>query len=113
MHTLTEKSLQKLELGAVLQLLAEQACSEEAKARCLELLPVTDVDDIRQLQEQTSAACKLMVQKGSPGLVASAGSISIIFSPRAPIQRCLPEGEGATAMTLILLSAIGSTKPLL
>jgi len=68
MHTLMEKSLQKLELQAVLQLLAEQACSEEAKARCLEIVPLTDVDDIRQLQEQTSAACKLMVQKGSPGL---------------------------------------------
>ena len=68
MSTLSEKSLQKLELHAVLQLLADQACSEEAKARCGALLPQTDVDDIRLLQEQTSAACHLMVQKGSPGL---------------------------------------------
>ena len=68
MNTLYEKSLQKLELGAVLQLLADQACSEEAKTRCLELKPETDVDDIRLLQEQTSAACRLVVQKGSPGL---------------------------------------------
>ena len=68
MSALYEKSLQKLELSAVLQLLADQACSEEAKHRCLELHPLTDVDDIRQLQEQTSAACRLMVQKGSPGL---------------------------------------------
>ena len=68
MSTLYEKSLQKLELGAVLQLLAEQACSEEAKARCLAMEPVTDADDARQLQAQTSAACALMVQKGSPGL---------------------------------------------
>ena len=68
MSTLYEKSLQKLELNIVLQLLAEQACSEEAKRRCTELLPLTDVDDVRQLQAQTSAACSLMVQKGSPGL---------------------------------------------
>ena len=68
MSELYEKSLQKLELHAVLQLLADQACSEEAKACCKALRPETDVDDIRLLQEQTAAACKLMVQKGSPGL---------------------------------------------
>ena len=68
MSTLYEKSLTKLELGAVLQLLADQACSAEAKERCLRLEPVTDVDDARQLQNQTSAACGLMIQKGSPGL---------------------------------------------
>ena len=68
MPTLYEKSLQKLELGAVLQLLADQACSQEAKSRCMALEPVTDADDVRQLQTQTSAACRLIVQKGSPGL---------------------------------------------
>ena len=62
MSALYEKSLQKLELNAVLQLLADQACSEEAKARCLQLAPLTDSDDIRQLQAQTTAACKLVVQ---------------------------------------------------
>lgn len=68
MNNLYEKSLQKLELYAVLHLLAEQAGSEEAKSRCLQIQPVTDPDDIRVLQEQTSAACRLIVQKGSPGL---------------------------------------------
>lgn len=68
MPTLYEKSLQKLELGAVLHLLADQACSQEAKSRCMALEPVTDADDVRQLQTQTSAACRLIVQKGSPGL---------------------------------------------
>ena len=68
MPTLYEKSLQKLELGAVLQLLADQACSQEAKSRCMALEPVTDADDVRLLQTQTSAACRLIVQKGSPGL---------------------------------------------
>ena len=68
MSTLYEKSLQKLELGAVLQLLADQACSEDGKAQCLAIAPVTDADDARQLQAQTSAACALVVKKGSPGL---------------------------------------------
>ena len=68
MSTLYEKSLQKLELGAVLRLLADQACSEDGKAQCLAIAPVTDADDARQLQAQTSAACALVVKKGSPGL---------------------------------------------
>ena len=68
MSELYEKSIHKLELDSVLQLLAEQASSEEAKARCLALRPLTDRDDIRLLQEQTSAACRLITQKGSPGL---------------------------------------------
>ena len=68
MSTLYEKSLQKLELNLVLQLLADQACSEEAKVCCRVLTPVIDADDARLLQTQTSAACALMVQKGSPGL---------------------------------------------
>ena len=47
MSELYEKSLQKLELNLVLQLLSEQASSEEAKNRCLCLRPETDPDDVR------------------------------------------------------------------
>lgn len=68
MEQLIEKSLHKLELGAVLELLAQQACSQEAKASCREIRPVSDGDDVRQLQAQTTAACRMIVQKGSPGL---------------------------------------------
>ena len=65
---LYEKSLLKLELPAVLKLLAEQAVSEEAKTRCQALTPLADAEDIRILQGQTSAACKLITLKGSPSL---------------------------------------------
>jgi len=68
MNELYDKSLHKLELPAVLRLLADQACSEEAKAQCMNIRPLVDADDVRQLQTQTSAACKLVVQKGSPNL---------------------------------------------
>lgn len=68
MSELYEKSLHKLELNAVLEMLAEHAGSEEAKIRCKALRPQTDMDDIRILQQQTSAACRLITQKGSPGL---------------------------------------------
>ena len=66
MDALFEKSLHKLELKSVLSLLADQASSEHAKQLCQEILPLTDVDDIRVLLDQTSAACHLIVKKGSP-----------------------------------------------
>ncbi len=66
MTELYEKSLRKLELDRVLEQLAGYANSEEGKARCLALLPQTDIDEIRALQEQTSAACRLIDLKGSP-----------------------------------------------
>jgi len=68
MSALYEKSKQKLELNAVLQLLADQASSLDAKKRCMSLEPQTDADDIIRLQRQTSAACMLITKKGSPGL---------------------------------------------
>ena len=66
MTELYEKSLRKLELDRVLEQLASYANSDEAKARCLALEPQTDVDEIRVLQEQTGAACRLIDLKGSP-----------------------------------------------
>ena len=68
MNELYEKSLRKLELDKVLELLAEHAGSEEARERCRKLRPLTDAEDIRVLQAQTSAACRLMTVKGAPGL---------------------------------------------
>ncbi len=68
MSELYEKSLNKLELPAVLELLAENAVSEEGKAQCRKLRPQTDADDIRLLQEETAAACRLITLRGSPGL---------------------------------------------
>ena len=66
MNELYEKSLYKLELPAILNKLAELAHSENAKDRCKQLLPLDDREEILILQEQTSAACKLISLKGSP-----------------------------------------------
>lgn len=64
---LYSKSIRKLELDAVLDKLAESAVSEEAKGKCRALLPLSDADDISALQEQTSAACKMITLKSAPG----------------------------------------------
>ena len=66
MTDLYEKSLVKLELGSVLEMLAGCAGSESAKERCRKLAPLTDVEEISILQGQTSAACKLISLKGAP-----------------------------------------------
>ena len=68
MNELYEKSLHKLELDKVLQLLADQACSPAGKEQCLKTAPLHDADEIRMLQKQTSAACRMVTLKGSPGL---------------------------------------------
>lgn len=68
MSKLYTKSLSKLELPAVLELLAAQAVSDAAKEVCRQLIPETDLDEVNRLQEQTSAACKLISLKGSPSL---------------------------------------------
>ncbi len=71
-----QKSLTKLELDKVLALLADHASSPAAKERCLAVRPLDDAEDIRLLQAQTSAACKLITLKGSPsfGGIADVGA---------------------------------------
>ena len=56
MSELAEKSMRVLELPAVLALLADQAASDAAKARCRALLPQTEAEDVVRLQEETDAA---------------------------------------------------------
>ena len=66
MTELYEKSLTKLELNVVLEQLASCANSEEAKERCCALRPLEDAEEIQILQQQTTAAVKLVSLKGSP-----------------------------------------------
>ena len=61
-----EKSLNTLELPAVLQMLSAEAVSESAKASALELLPSDDKYEVRRRLEETSSAKTMMVVRGSP-----------------------------------------------
>jgi len=67
MSDLYEKSLYKLELDQVLALLADCAGSSEGKARCKLLRPVSDLEDVQALLEETTAASELCTKKGNPG----------------------------------------------
>lgn len=66
MSELYEKSIQKLELSAVLQQLADCAGSAEGKAACLALRPVSDIDEVSSLLDETTAASDLCGRKGNP-----------------------------------------------
>ena len=94
-----QKSLTKLELDKVLALLADHASSPAAKERCLAVRPLNDAEDIRVLQAQTSAACKLITLKGSPsfgGIVDVGASLS-----RADRGGCLSPEELLRVATVL------------
>ena len=62
-----EKSIQTLELPRVLELLAQCAVTDEGRERCRALRPMTDLDDVARAQQETTAAVKLVVVRGTPG----------------------------------------------
>ena len=66
MSELYEKSLLKLELDRVLEMLAERAGSELGKIACRNLRPTSDLEEVQALLDQTSAACDLSTKKGYP-----------------------------------------------
>ena len=67
MSELYEKSLHKLELPLVLELLAECAGSQAGKDACLNLRPVSDLEEVEALLAETTAASDLCTRKGNPG----------------------------------------------
>ena len=66
MSELYEKSLLKLELDRVLEMLAECAGSTEGKAACMRLRPTSDLEDVQLMLDQTTAASDLCTRKGNP-----------------------------------------------
>lgn len=66
MSELYQKSLRKLELDQVLQMLAECAGSDDGKLSCLQLKPSGDLDDVQRLLAETTAAYNMYMRKGCP-----------------------------------------------
>ncbi|MBE6934653.1 MAG: endonuclease MutS2 [Ruminococcaceae bacterium] len=66
MSELYEKSLIKLELPVVLDQLASCAGSHGGKEACLRLCPSSDLEEVKLLLEQTTAASALCTRKGNP-----------------------------------------------
>lgn len=66
MSQLYEKSLLKLELDQVLLQLSQCAGSQGGREACLELHPTSDLEEVKLLLQQTSAAADLSSRKGNP-----------------------------------------------
>ena len=66
MSELYQKSLLKLELDQVLDLLAGCAGSQGGKEACFRLRPTSDLEDVNLMLEQTTAASDLCTRKGNP-----------------------------------------------
>lgn len=62
---MNEKALKTLEYNKIIEQLAEYAHSEQAKARCLALRPITDIVQIELLQQQTKDALNRIFKSGS------------------------------------------------
>ena len=67
MSELYEKSQTKLELNQVLALLANCAGSAAGKAACMAYEPSSDLEQVQQWLEETTAASVLATNKGYPG----------------------------------------------
>ena len=91
MSELYEKSLIKLELEQVLTLLAECAGSEQGKTACLNLRPISDVEEVRILLDQTTAASDLSTRKGNP-VFSEVSDVSASLE-RADMGGCLQPKE--------------------
>ena len=91
MTHLYEKSLLKLELNQILLMLSECAGSANGKQACLDLVPSTDCDIVRDLLDETSAASELGTRKGNPGF---SGVVDVTASvERAEMGGCLQPKE--------------------
>ena len=66
MSELYEKSLGKLELDQVLLQLSDCAGSIGGKEACLRVCPSSDLEEVKLMLEQTSAASDLCTRKGNP-----------------------------------------------
>ncbi len=66
MSELYYKSMEKLELGRVLEMLAQCAGSQDGKSACLNLRPTSDLDDVLAMLRETSDACAMSAVQGNP-----------------------------------------------
>lgn len=62
---MNEKALKVLEYHKIIQKLTEFAGSQPGKAKCRELVPTSDLFEIRRMQRETSDAVSRLCRKGN------------------------------------------------
>ena len=96
MSELFDKSIRTLELPRVLQMLADQAVSAEAKTRALAVRPETEPEEVLRLLDQTDAARTMIGLRGSPS-----------FSGVKPVAQALDRadrGGGLNTRELLMIA---------
>ena len=88
---MNERALKVLEYNKIIDSLTDCAGSALGKEKCRALVPLTKLDDIREMQQETADALSRIYRKGSL-------SFSGIHDVRASIRRleissCLGAGE--------------------
>lgn len=71
----TDKTLTTLEFDKILEMLAEHAATDGARARCLSLMPSDDFDTVSQRQTRTDDAKRLVNVKGYPSFSAPESTV--------------------------------------
>ena len=100
---LFEKSLETLELPRVLELLANEATTEEGKERAMALRPLTDPRDVRRALEETTAAVEMIAVHGSP-------SFAGVKPVAASLQRAYMGGSLNTRELLDMAGVLRSAR---
>ena len=103
MTDLFEKSIQTLELPRVLELLANEAVTEEGKEKALALRPMTDPDDVKRALAETTAAVSMTALRGSP-------SFSGVKPVAAALQRADMGGALNTRELLDIAAVLRSAR---
>ena len=91
MSLLYEKSQIKLELDQVLTMLSQCAGSSDGKEACLHIRPSSDLEEVRQILDETTAASNMCTQKGNPAF-ADVSDVSFSLD-RADKGGCLQPKE--------------------
>ena len=91
MFTLYKNSLKKIELDQVLRMLSDCAGSDEGKTACLNIMPESELDDVRAMLADTSAAYDMSVQNGFPSFRELKDIAPIV--ERAEMGGCLQPAE--------------------
>lgn len=94
---MNEKALRILEYNKIIDLLTDKASSEPGKELCKKLLPITDIEAIEKLQQQTSDAFTRLVKGGR---IHFSGHKDISFSIKS-----LEIGSTLSATELLKISS--------
>ena len=96
---MNEKALRALEYDKIIERLTQKASSHAGKALCRELLPMTDLGQIRLMQEQTADALSRIFKKGNL-------SFSAVHEIGSSVKR-LEVGSSLSTHELLNICALG------